>query len=493
MEGDESFSEDEWSSVQRRFACEGLQVEDAGGAVGVLHVWRWLTDAESNLRAARHINEKLQRQHQQELVRLQGEFEKIEARAIAAEDLSHIVQEKLDDALAGREAVVAMLGKEGLADVAQAPLGEQIAYLLVERRRLLEDAEELRGSPGTDREKELTNNLIKASTDLELIRRSETAAAADRADLERRCAELERTANQLRIDNDSLAFKLSEAYTELEENDVEIRRLQRKLFPDQSEEGKAGGQTSIFPIPPPPEDNHHSLPDDVREAVSEGQYSPPLSERISKRDRADATKHKHPRRLSKATSEADCRKDEGVSDDIKQYQETIAELKAESSALRSRLVTAEDRLLETLCDLERLRIRSRGRLQAVRLRHKNECVKLEIRVKELSNKLKAGQVHADAQETRCEALENELRRAASEKYSLQQRIIEDEEMMANSLVQQDLAEEKLRGLVQSNARLNELVKDLLVKKTILGIEALKKSFVVNTTTGGREVRRASTS
>ena len=31
-----------------------------------LHVYRWLVDAEANLRAARHINDKLRRQHEEE-------------------------------------------------------------------------------------------------------------------------------------------------------------------------------------------------------------------------------------------------------------------------------------------------------------------------------------------------------------------------------------------------------------------------------------------
>ncbi|KAF2364162.1 hypothetical protein FHG87_005084 [Trinorchestia longiramus] len=483
MEGDESFSEDEWSEVKRRFAQEGLQLEDASGAAGVLHVWRWLSDAEANLKAARHINEKLQRQHQEELLR---ELSKSEAPAAAAEQLCPALQKQLDEALAGRDAVTAMLKKEELCDIAQAPLAEQIAYLLVERRRLLEDAD-TRGNPYSDREKELTSNLIKASTDLELSRRSETAAAATAADLERRCVQLEKTTNQLRIDNDSLAFKLSEAYAELEENDAEIRRLMKS-------QGASHGAEPAFPVPLSVNDSHHSLPHDFGEGgAAEEEYSPPLSERISKRDRADATRNKSTRRLSRMLDSDYC-KGEGVPEDVKQYKETVAELKAESSALRSRLVTAEDRLEEALKELERHRIRSRGRLQAVRLRHKNECLKMEVKTKELGSKWKAGLTRSEAQEARCGALEDELQKVTADNYSLRQRIIEDEELMASSLVQQDVAEEKISMLVQTNARLNDQVQKLLIRKTILGIEALRNSFDVPFGTGGVQMtRRASTS
>lgn len=58
--------EDEWSSVKRRFSSEGLSWSEVDAAGRVLHVWRWLVDADANLKTARHINDKLMLQHQQE-------------------------------------------------------------------------------------------------------------------------------------------------------------------------------------------------------------------------------------------------------------------------------------------------------------------------------------------------------------------------------------------------------------------------------------------
>nr|CAD7267596.1 unnamed protein product [Timema shepardi] len=51
--------EDEWSEVQERFKKEGLDFDVLGSEERLLHVWRWLVDAESNLHSSRRQLDKL--------------------------------------------------------------------------------------------------------------------------------------------------------------------------------------------------------------------------------------------------------------------------------------------------------------------------------------------------------------------------------------------------------------------------------------------------
>ncbi|RXG70412.1 hypothetical protein Avbf_00721 [Armadillidium vulgare] len=60
------YSEDEWSQVKRRFGTEGLNWESTTPNQKSLQLFRWLVDAEDNLKTARKINEKLRKQHEEE-------------------------------------------------------------------------------------------------------------------------------------------------------------------------------------------------------------------------------------------------------------------------------------------------------------------------------------------------------------------------------------------------------------------------------------------
>lgn len=46
--------------------------------------------------------------------------------------------------------IIEMLSEQGLAEIAKSPPGEQIAYLIVERTRLLEEIEKHRSNSRTD-------------------------------------------------------------------------------------------------------------------------------------------------------------------------------------------------------------------------------------------------------------------------------------------------------------------------------------------------------
>lgn len=59
--------EDEWGELGARFAKEGLDYESMSTEQRLLHVWRWLVDAESNLHSSRRMLDKLREQQHEEL------------------------------------------------------------------------------------------------------------------------------------------------------------------------------------------------------------------------------------------------------------------------------------------------------------------------------------------------------------------------------------------------------------------------------------------
>lgn len=59
--------EDEWSDMQQRFRKEGLDYESLRPEDRLLHVWRWLVDAETNLRNSRRMLDKLHEQQHEEI------------------------------------------------------------------------------------------------------------------------------------------------------------------------------------------------------------------------------------------------------------------------------------------------------------------------------------------------------------------------------------------------------------------------------------------
>lgn len=231
MDADDSASEDEWTSVKRRFSQEGLDWETQDPHSRTLQLWRLLVDAEANLKAARHMNDKLRRQFDEEKVEL-GEYTehlrlKCEERVKELDNEVRTLKEDLEALLAGTQAVTAMLLKEGLEDVAQGSLGEQIAYLLVERSKLTEELSAARTTPASDREKELTGQLIKVSTDFELLKRTHQESEDQLNEMKDRVSLLEKASRQLEMDNETLAYKLSEALAEIEDNEGQLRRYIR--------------------------------------------------------------------------------------------------------------------------------------------------------------------------------------------------------------------------------------------------------------------------
>jgi len=59
--------EEEWQELKDRFIKEGLEYDNLNTEKRLLHVWRWLVDAESNLKSLRKTIDKLREQQHEDL------------------------------------------------------------------------------------------------------------------------------------------------------------------------------------------------------------------------------------------------------------------------------------------------------------------------------------------------------------------------------------------------------------------------------------------
>lgn len=253
----ESVCEDEWSEIQQRFQKEGLDFENLVSEERLLHVWRWLVDAEANLRTSRRQLEKLRELRSEEMEEMENYIGQI--RDLADKRADHLESEtvslrtKLESSEQQAATVATLLEKSGLECISEDSLGEQVAFLIADRAKLMEELDVVKkikftnGVNGLNKEGDLLTEVIKVSSEKEVLKR-EVAEMNDRVHL------LEKSSRQLEIDNERLAFKLSEALAELEERESQLKQLV-------TSEGEQAIQSSInllWPSFRPGESSHPS-------------------------------------------------------------------------------------------------------------------------------------------------------------------------------------------------------------------------------------------
>ncbi|GLG97181.1 intracellular protein transport protein USO1-like [Gryllus bimaculatus] len=239
----ESVCEDEWSEIQQRFQKEGLDFENLVPEEKLLHVWRWLVDAEANLRTSRRQLEKLRELRSEEMEEMENYIGQI--RDLADKRADHLESEtvnlrtKLESSEQQAATLATLLEKSGLECIAEESLGEQVAFLIADRAKLMEELDVVKkikftnGVNGLNKEGDLLSEIIKVSSEKEVLKR-EVAEMCDRVQL------LEKSSRQLELDNERLAFKLSEALAELEERESQLKQL--GVF---NNEGEQAIQSSI--------------------------------------------------------------------------------------------------------------------------------------------------------------------------------------------------------------------------------------------------------
>ncbi|XP_065216084.1 uncharacterized protein LOC135842515 isoform X2 [Planococcus citri] len=202
--------EDEWQEVQLRFKKEGLDFNAMKPDDRLIHIWRWLVDAEINLKNSRRICEKLREQQNEELEEMENYMGKVrelsEKRTINMENESTRLNEQLE-AISSILSGVVLQGETVV---------EKITNLVSDYSRLTEEVQVLNKLKlNNPQNEDLISEMISISTEKEMLKR-EVIELSERMQL------LQKSSRELALDNEKLAFKLSEAFAELEEKEVRL-------------------------------------------------------------------------------------------------------------------------------------------------------------------------------------------------------------------------------------------------------------------------------
>ncbi|XP_065216083.1 uncharacterized protein LOC135842515 isoform X1 [Planococcus citri] len=210
--------EDEWQEVQLRFKKEGLDFNAMKPDDRLIHIWRWLVDAEINLKNSRRICEKLREQQNEELEEMENYMGKVrelsEKRTINMENESTRLNEQLE-AISSILSGVVLQGETVV---------EKITNLVSDYSRLTEEVQVLNKLKlNNPQNEDLISEMISISTEKEMLKR-EVIELSERMQL------LQKSSRELALDNEKLAFKLSEAFAELEEKEVRLANRKKMLF-----------------------------------------------------------------------------------------------------------------------------------------------------------------------------------------------------------------------------------------------------------------------
>lgn len=202
--------EDEWNELGARFAKEGLDYSSLSVEQRLLHVWRWLVDAESNLHSSRRMLDKLREQQHEELEEMESYIghirELAEKRTDHLESETNSLRQKLhltQQQTATLNNLLQRSGLQGLDTLGEDNLGEQVAFLVADHLKLMEEVEvlkKLKFSNGMGKETELLSEMVKVTSEKEVYRK-------EVADVTERLTLLEKASRQLELDNERLAFK----------------------------------------------------------------------------------------------------------------------------------------------------------------------------------------------------------------------------------------------------------------------------------------------
>ncbi|XP_071538369.1 uncharacterized protein [Panulirus ornatus] len=463
MDGDDSVVEDEWTCLRRRFSIEGMEWETLDPSSRTLHVWHWVVDAEANLKAARHINDKLRRQYDEEKVELEKYTEhlraKCEERVKELDDEVRSLKEDLEALLAGTQAISTMLLSEGLDDMAQSSLGEQIAYLLVERSKLNEELSSARTKPASDREKELTTQLIKTSTDLELLKRTHQETECQLTEMTDRVALLEKASRQLELDNETLAYKLSEALAEIEDNEGQLRRYTKTSNFRRGESPRTSIRSLDGHGPP----SLRSLP------LPENAFNPEDNQRRSFRRRDSSRSSGRQKKSTVSSGSASPMKlhsllDEQIQSSKNQISllDEVKKLQTELEKIKKNLVEAGDKYEFILRKYEHYKVKSKNKVYSLKSSYQSEFDTLKRRISQLEGEVALQGDQLRAEESLRKQLEDDLSKVRIERQELAMRVRESERLARDRSQEIHLLQEKVELIQNMNRQLSEKLQELSV-------------------------------
>lgn len=211
MNSNDETCEDEWNELHARFSKEGLDYSSLSMEQRILHVWRWLVDAESNLLSSRRMLDKLREQQHEELEEMESYIghirelaekrtDHLESETISLRNKLHLTQQQT----ATLNNLLQRSGLEGLDGLGEESIGEQVAFLVADHLKLMEEVDVLKKikfSNGVGKESELLSEMVKVTSEKEVLRR-------EVGDVTERLSLLEKASRQLQLDNERLAFKV---------------------------------------------------------------------------------------------------------------------------------------------------------------------------------------------------------------------------------------------------------------------------------------------
>ncbi|KAG8229588.1 hypothetical protein J437_LFUL010180 [Ladona fulva] len=130
----ENLCEDEWSEIQQRFDKEGLDFKNLSPEERILHVWRWLVDAESNLRSSRKMLDKLRELQSEEMEEMESYMchirELAEERAEHLESETESLRSRLETSQHHAATLVNLLRQSGVRGASEDSISEQVILMM---------------------------------------------------------------------------------------------------------------------------------------------------------------------------------------------------------------------------------------------------------------------------------------------------------------------------------------------------------------------------
>ncbi|XP_053379468.1 myosin-11-like isoform X3 [Mercenaria mercenaria] len=224
----------------------------------LFYIWRLYQNAENDLLSATEKQEQLKRSQAEEMQEVENYVEHIrhlsdEREALIQEletendqlkqEIERFRQEQNASAL--RDETAEMLIQQGLEEIAQAPTSEQIAFLLVERARLLDELEAEQGRSASALSDGRISEDLQRTIDREreeLQEEINQTREVTKTEIEQIKREHEEEINVVMDENQRLEDELASSKKQIEELETKMKELEeeRKKEKEQYEKEKEG-------------------------------------------------------------------------------------------------------------------------------------------------------------------------------------------------------------------------------------------------------------
>ncbi|BES91459.1 Hypothetical protein NTJ_04266 [Nesidiocoris tenuis] len=430
-------SEDEWSEMRHRFKKEGLDVDGLKAEDQLLQVWRWLVDAESNLRNSRRMLDKVYEQQHEEIEEMENYVCKMKKMA---EERNSDIEAECNMLKVEKHRVTTLLENCGaIGDT----VPDKILFLEEQRARAEEDLEALKQMklPSNGVNSDILSEMIKVSAEKESLKR-EVVELRERVNL------LEKSSRQLEIDNDRLSFKLSEALAEIEEKETQLVMSERPSVWQCDLRNKPSDLSK---------GSMDACENESKEFSSKEALSNSLHKEFSQSYGADSTPPSL--LISELASVGSPKKLTSLLETCNELAriEEVKKLQQETETLRSQLTLLGEKYNGLA--LKHIYFKSKRRFQIKELRERLQTC--ECRAEALQTQLSVQRQRLRAEEIFRKQVEADYRRLQEDKRSIAARLLSAESLQREEARELSIVQRKMALLDSANS---ELVAQLLKLK-----------------------------